>query len=130
MPLWLRCIKLGLQYWVKLRGCQARCLLHESDGGNKYKTFFVNINQWAGRLGLEQVSVAQHSSRLPMPYGVLPELNIELVFLQGKDKKLVTPKIAEHLNSIRDNTLIIFTDGSRDPVSGRAGFGMYVEQLG
>ena len=42
----------------------------------------------------------------------------------------MTPKIAEHLNSIRDNTLIIFTNESRDPVSGRAGFCMYVEQLG
>jgi len=25
---------------------------------------------------------------------------------------------------------LFFTDGSRDPVSGRAGFGVYVEQLG
>ena len=82
------------------------------------------------RLGLEQVSVAEHTSWLPMPYWVLREQNIEMVFLQEKDKKLVTPKIAEHLNSIRDITLIIFADGSRDPVSGRAGFGMYVEQLG
>ena len=133
MPLWLRRIKLGLQYWVKLSGCHqtfpARCLLQESDGANKYKTFFVNINQWAGRLGLEQVSVAEHTSWLPMPYWVLPEQNIEMVFLQEKDKKLVTPKIAEHLNSIRDSTFI-FTDGSRDPVSGRAGFWMHVEQLG
>ena len=89
MPLWLRRIKLGLQYWVKLRGCpqtfQARCLLHESDGGNKYKTFFGNINQWAGRLGLEQVSVAEHTSCLPIPYRLLPELNIDLAFLQEKD---------------------------------------------
>ena len=38
--------------------------------------------------------------------------------------------MAEHLNPIRDNTLIIFTDGSRDPVSGRDGFGIFVEQLG
>ena len=137
MPLWLRRIKLGLQYWVKLSGTHqtfpARCLLQESDGANKYQTFFVNINQWAVRLGLEQVSVAEHTSWLPMPYWVLPELNIKMVFLQEKDKKLVTPKIAEHklnLNSIRDSTLIIFTDGSRDPVSGRAGFWMHVEQLG
>ena len=79
MPLWLRRIKLGLQYWVKLSGCHqtfpARCLLQESDGANKYKTFFVNINQWAVRLGLEQVSVAEHTSWLPMPYWVLPELS-------------------------------------------------------
>ena len=78
MPLWLRCIKLWLQYWVKLSGCRqtlpARCLGNKSlDGGNKCKTVFVNINQWAGRLGLEQVSVAEHTSWLPMPYWVLLE---------------------------------------------------------
>ena len=104
MSLRLRRIKLGLQYWVKLSGCHqtfpANCLLQESDRDVKYTCFFVNINQWAGRLGLDQVSVAEHTSCLPMPYWVIPELNIELVFLQEKDKKLVTPKIAEHLNSI------------------------------
>ena len=31
---------------------------------------------------------------------------------------------------MRDNTLIIFTGGSRGPISGRAGFGVYLEQLG
>ena len=70
-----------------------------------------------------------------MPYWVIPELNIELVFLQEKDKKLVTSKIAEHLNAIWDNTL-----GSQYPalplmalesqLVGFAGFGVYVGQLG
>ena len=57
MPLWLRRIKLGLQYWVKLRGCPqtfpARCLLQESDGGNKYKTFFCKYKSvgWEAGFG-------------------------------------------------------------------------------
>jgi len=74
--------------------------------------------------------ILEHTSWLPIPYWMLPEINIELGFLQEKDKWKVAPKIGEYLNSIRQSTMIIFTDGSRDPVSGRAGFGVYVEQLG
>ena len=54
----------------------------------------------------------------------LPELNIELGFLQEKYI------IMDNLNAITESTSIDFTDGSRDPVSGRAGFGVYVEQIG
>ena len=56
---------LGKAKWGH-RTFPARCLLQESDGGNKYKTFLFNLNQWAWRLGMEQVSVAEHTSCLPM----------------------------------------------------------------
>ncbi|KAG5852664.1 hypothetical protein ANANG_G00064980 [Anguilla anguilla] len=61
MPLYLRRIKLGLQYWVKLRGANqtlpARCLLQGSwDPGGKIKRkpFFDGVNQWASKLRMEQ----------------------------------------------------------------------------
>lgn len=79
---------------------------------------------------MEQGGIVEHARWLPMPYWMLPELNIELAFLQEKDKWEVTPKIVEYLNLISESTMIVFTDGFRDPVSGRAGFGVYVEQLG
>lgn len=79
---------------------------------------------------MDQGGILEHTSWLPIPYWMLPEINIELGFLQEKDKWKVAPKIGEYLNSISQSTMIIFTDGSRDPVSGRAGFGVYVEQLG
>ena len=41
----------------------------------------------------------------------------------------MTPRIVVHLKSISESTLIVFTDGSRDLVSGRASFGVYVEQI-
>ena len=104
MPLWLRRIKLGLQYWVKLRGCShifpARCLLQEI-ADNKYDIFFVIINQWARKLGLEQGGNVEHIRWLPMPYWVIPELNIELAFLQEKDKRKVTSRVVEYLSSVR-----------------------------
>jgi len=128
MPLWLRRIKLGLQYWVKLSGCNhpfpARCLLQEVAGANRYDIFFVIVNQWAGKMSMDQGGIVEHTSCLPIPYWVLPEMNIELGFLHGKDKWEVAPKIEESLNSISRSTMIVFTDGSRDPVSGAAGFGV------
>jgi len=58
MPLWLRRINLELQYKVKLSGCNhtfpARCLLQEVAGANRYNTFFVIVNQWAGKMSMDQ----------------------------------------------------------------------------
>lgn len=49
-------------------------------------------------------------------------------FLLNKDKGGVSASVQEYLNSVREDKVIIYTDGSRDPVSRRAGFGVYVEQ--
>ncbi len=99
-------------------------------GSRKYSHFFVNVNQWTRKIGLEQGGIAEHIGWLPMPYWVMPELKIEFGFLQEKNKMEVIPRIVLYLNSINQSSIIIFTDGSRDPVNGRAGFGVYVEKLG
>ncbi len=130
MPLWLRRIKLGLQYWIKLSGCNytypARCLL---ELGNMV-IYFLFVHQWAREMGLEQGGIAEHIGWSPMPYWDIPKLKIEFTFLQEKDKMEVIPRVVVYLNSINQSSIIIFTDGSRDPVNGRAGFGVYVEKLG
>jgi len=46
--------------------------------------FFVIVNQWTGKMSMDQGGVVEHTSWLPIPYWVLPEMNIELGFLQGK----------------------------------------------
>ena len=129
MPLWLRRVKLGLQYWTKISGSAqtfpARCLLKEVEGGSRYKTFMVDVNQWATKLGMVQENIVEHASWLPIPPWIMCELDIELSFLQKKDKR----EVQEYLNSIREDKLLIYTDGSRDPESRRAGFGVYVAQL-
>jgi len=64
MPLWLRRINLGLQYWVKFSGCNhtfpVRCLLQEVAGANnRYNTFFCHINQWAGKMSMDQGGIRE-----------------------------------------------------------------------
>lgn len=59
---------------------------------------------------------------------VLSELKIKFSVLQEKDKIKVTPRIVENLNLISGINMIAFTDGSIDPVSGRARFAVYVEK--
>ena len=132
MPLWLRRIKLGLQYWVKLCGSNqsfpARCLVQEVEGGFRYKVFIVEVNQWARKLGMEQRGVVEHIGWLPIPPWVIPRVNVAMHFLLNRDKAGVSSSVQEYLNSVREDKVIIYTDGSRDPDSRRAGFGVYVEQ--
>ena len=51
MPLWLKRVKLGLQYWVKMSGSTqtfpARRLLQEVEESGTFKSFIVDVNQWA-----------------------------------------------------------------------------------
>ena len=45
------------------------------------------------------------------------------------DKNDVRVSVEEFINVARESKIIIYTDGSRDPVRRRAGFGVYIEQL-
>ena len=133
MPLWMRRVKLGLQYWSKISGSSlafpARCLLLEEEGGKKYEPFVASVNQWAGRLGLGQVGIAEQTMWPPTPPWLIPEVEVELCFLQEEDKSEVRGRVEEYLNIARAGKVIVYTDGSRDPVRRRAGFGIYIEQL-
>ena len=133
MPLWIRRIKLGLQYWVKISGSSqtfpTRSLLQEVEGSRKYNSFIIYVNQWATKLNMGQRGIVEHASWPPIPPWVMNELDIEMNFLQKKDKREMAAHIQLYLNSIREHKLLIFTDGSREPDSKRAGFGVYVEQL-
>ena len=46
-----------------------------------------------------------------------------------EDKREVRGRVEEYLSVARGHKVIIYTDGSRDPVRRRAGFGVYIEQL-
>lgn len=77
---------------------------------------------------MRQEAIAEHTSWSPTPPWVIPELNIELSFLQEEDKREVRTSVEEYLRAARGDKTLIFTGGSRDPVSWRAGFGIYIEQ--
>lgn len=132
MPLSIRCIKLGLQYWTKVSGSSqtfaVRCLLQEVEGINRYESFMSTFTQWTRKLGMRQEAIAGHTSWSLTPPWVIPALNIELSFLQEEDKREVRMSVEEYLRAARGDKTFIFTDRSRDPVSQRAGFGIYIEQ--
>jgi len=136
MPLFLRQIQLGLQYWIKLSGSSqafpVRCMLRgswEFEGRVKRKPFFEVINQWAGKLGMEQEHIATHANWVSVPYWLMQEVDINLTFLEEEDKSGIACSVELCLQQEMATHLGIFTDGSRDPVSRRAGFGVYVAQL-
>jgi len=58
--------------------------------------------------------------------GCCLKLILSLVFFRKK----ISGRWHQKQRNILIQLVIVFTDGSRDPVSGRAGFGVYVEQLG
>ena len=137
MPLRLRRTKLGLQYWAKVNGFPqsfpARCLLQKFvDPGPRvrHRSFLDDINQCAKLQGLGQGSIAIHLSWSPVPPWLFQEVDINLTFLNQKSNEGVGLKVDHLLNTEERNYLKIFTDGSVDPESGAAGFGIFVEQLG
>lgn len=77
---------------------------------------------------MRQEVIAEHTSWSPTPPWVIPELNIEICFLQEEDEREVRTSVEEYLRVALGDKILIFTDGSRDPVSWRAGFGIYIEQ--
>lgn len=127
MPLWLRRIQLGLQYWVKIsestQTFPARRLLQEVKGSRKFKSFVVDVDQWATKLSMGQRGLMEHTSWSPIPPWVMSELDIEMSFLQKKDKRKMTARVQLCLNSIRERKLPIFPDGSRIQIVGELGLG-------
>ena len=59
----------------------------------------------------------------------MQDLDIDLTFLQENNKHVIALKLEQYLNNGMGSYLNIFTDGAREPESGKAGFGVYITQL-
>ena len=134
MPLALRRVKLGLQYRAKLRGSgpkyPARCLLELDNGGSKYRVFVADLGERESQVvECGEVETAEHAGLLEVHPWLVPEPDVKLDFLLIERNKL-KGAVEEYLNQLRDYKLIIYTDGSKDPRNGVAGFGIYIEKLG
>lgn len=128
-PLHIRRQKLGLQYWARLTGLKhdstAKGLLTEYWEFGKIKkksNFLCNIKAMAKKEGLDNVIGTVWS---PVPFWKMPEPDVQLDFL-GMNKSHVSRQINEFISTNSDGMVHIFTDGSKDPVSGRAGFGVHI----
>lgn len=129
MPLRIRRDKLGLHYWAKLRGTTysstAECMMEESwefSGEDKKTNFFHTIKQKADSIGLSQFEVTGNVWS-PQPFWQLPEPEVDLTLL--KDSKNVSKEQVDMFLSGFNQHVHVFTDGSKDPVAGRTGLGVY-----
>ena len=136
LPLSLRRVKLGLQYLAKLSASgpsfPARRLLQsswDSGSGAKRRVFFEEVNQWAGELGLEQPNPPPCGNWAAVPFWLMQDRDVNLSFLEVEDKSDIQIEVGAYLRGELETLLVIFTDGSKDPGSGRVGFGVYVAQL-
>ena len=132
-PLNNRRNKLGLHYWVKLSGFQyssaAKCILEECwefAGKEERATFFHHIKRLAANIGLNKASIIW-SVWSPVPFWFLPELEVDLSLL-GRKEGISSDQVHRYLGQFEKERVQIYTDGSKDPGSGRTGFGMYVEE--
>lgn len=130
MPLRIRRDKLGLHYWAKLRGIiyssAVKCILEDSwefTGKDKKTNFFHLIKEKAESIGLAQVEVSGNVWS-PQPVWQLPEPMVDLSLLENS-KHITKEQVDEFINDF-DQHVHIFTDGSKDPVSGKTGLGVYV----
>ena len=130
MPLGIRRDKLGLHYWAKVCGIiyssAVKSILEDSwefSGKDKKANFFHLIKQKAGNIGLGQMGVAGHVWP-PVPFWQLPDPEVDLTLLENS-KRITSEQVASFLNDFNEDEYI-FTDGSKDPVSGRTGLGVYV----
>ncbi|XP_028312185.1 uncharacterized protein LOC114469134 isoform X1 [Gouania willdenowi] len=122
---------LGLQYWTRLAGLQhksaANCLLEdcwEFAKRERKAHFLRHICQLAGNVGLENGSVAE-LMWAPAPFWLLLEPEVQLDML-GLDKSFVCGQVNEFVALNKETACHIFTDGSKDPRSGKAGLGVYI----
>ena len=131
LPLSLRRVKLGLQYWAKLSASgpsfPARRLLQssrESGSGAKRRVFFEEVNQWAGELGLEQPNPPPRGNWAAVPFWLMQDRDVNLSFLEMEDKSDIQIEVGAYLRGELETLLVIFTEGSKDRGSGRIGFQM------
>lgn len=129
-PLNIRRKKLGLQYWARLKGLMynstAKSLLEEyyEFVNKKDKSNFLFEIQQIAKKAVQGTEVIG-SVWSPVPVWLLPEPEVDLCFL-GLDKTKASKQISKDISQNLDQICYIFTDGSKDPRSGRAGFGVYV----
>ena len=130
MPLSIRRDKLGLHYWAKLRGIinssAVKCILEDSweFSEKESKTnFFHLIKQKAVSIGLGQLEVSGNVWP-PQPFWQLPEPEVDLSLLE--DSKNISKEQVDMFLCDFNQHVHIFTDGSKDPVSGKTGLGVFV----
>lgn len=141
-PLSIRRTKLALNYCVKLKGSRttlpavsllSECWEFVGKGGRLNRRSFLQcVSRPFGELGLGGVEVVPSVCWPSVPLWMCPEAEIDLSIKKATNDGLVVnyPNfVEEHLHKRWKYFIQIYTDGSRDPETGRVGCGFYVPQI-
>lgn len=136
MPLGIRRVKLMMAYWVNIQGQSeshpAKSLLIDCWEHNK--TNFISFG-WIGDakaevIGLRQLDYSSTVIQSSIPPWLFPTPRVDLDIqqeLKDMSKKLPESRIVQNYFDLHfADSMFIFTDGSKDPDTGRAGAAVYI----
>ena len=134
-PLRLRRKKLGMRYWAKLRGSRlpmpvGRVMYDcwELAGGRAKGSVLTGLGEMVERVGVDRDRVIS-TFWSSLPPWVLPEPAVDLTLLYRKQLEEVTgPVVEEYVKEEWGEYVQVYTDGSRDPDTGKAGCGIYCKR--
>ena len=140
-PLEMRRPKLAMQYLSKIRGYPgenpAKLVVEDAWewGGAKGKkeSFIYKMNKEMEKLELGVMGMARIVLWPVVPPWLLPTPEIDLSLLEAiktRDSISCSDMVKGRLGNTWEQHLQIFTDGAKDPKSGKAGFGYIVPSLG
>lgn len=140
MPLSLRRKKLSLAYWVNLGG-HGKELLSQSILEScweytvkKGQGFGWNIGSWVQETGLRGELIAPAVPISPVPPWLLPQPVVDLSVLEyvqeEAEPEFLTEFVKSYIRDTYDSCMEIYTDGSKDPDTGRTGASMVVRGIG
>lgn len=87
----------------------------------------------AGDIGIMELNVCPPICRSDVPLWLIPNPNVDLYFLKTNKRKMsevVVEEIKTRQCQMWGGHLQIYTDGSKDPESGKGAFGISIPEIG
>ncbi|XP_060782170.1 uncharacterized protein LOC132889552 isoform X2 [Neoarius graeffei] len=139
-PLRLRRIQLTLHYWNRLRErtslCPASPILTDcyefTSGQVKGQPFLKQCMPWAKDFNLFDMVPVKSTFWGPIPAWLLPPVQVDLRLHEDKhneDVEFSSDSASEYIQNKWGSALQIYTDGSKDPESGRVSCAFCIPQL-
>ena len=140
MPLAIRRKKLSLAYWSNLEGHNQGnpakrviepCWEYEAKKG---KGFGWRVREWVQEAGLKEGMVSPTVAMSPVPPWLFPMPIVDMSILkyaqEEQEKQYVAGYALHHIGCTYARPVQIYTDGSKDPESGKTAAAMVVKGMG
>lgn len=139
MPLELRRKKLSLIYWKKMESYSGSHIGKEVLNNcweyidKKGRGFGWEINSLAKKLKMNEIECSMSPVWGAIPPWILPDVVIDLEILEKirewEEMGLVKYNVKKHVQEKFYGSLEVYTDGSKDPVLGVTGIGIYIPEI-